>query len=81
VEGNTDAISNRDLLESKMTHEQIAKAQQLENEWIKSHPHKRCIQISVDVRVIIISKHVKYFLVSINAKIFHVFGIGGKSHQ
>jgi hypothetical protein len=38
AQGDEDAQENKDILESRMTREQIAEAQRLSREWLEAHP-------------------------------------------
>ena len=38
AQGNETAQSNKDIIEQRMTREQIAEAQRLSREWIEEHP-------------------------------------------
>ena len=38
AQGNEDAESDKDIIEERMTREQIAEAQRLSREWIEAHP-------------------------------------------
>jgi TPR repeat protein len=38
AQGNEGAQGNKDILEKRMTHEQIAEAQRLSREWLEAHP-------------------------------------------
>ena len=41
AQGNETAGGNRDIIEQRMTREQIAEAQKLSREWIETHPQAR----------------------------------------
>ena len=38
AQGNEDAQENKDIVEQRMTREQIAEAQRLSREWLETHP-------------------------------------------
>ena len=38
AQGNEIAQENKDIVEQRMTREQIAEAQRLSREWIETHP-------------------------------------------
>ncbi len=38
AQGNGSARGNKDIIEQRMTREQIAEAQRLSREWIETHP-------------------------------------------
>jgi TPR repeat protein len=38
AQGHEGAQSNKDILEERMTREQIAEAQRLSREWLEAHP-------------------------------------------
>ena len=38
AQGNEDAQENKDIVEQRMTREQIAEAQRLSREWFETHP-------------------------------------------
>ncbi len=38
AQGNEIAQENKDIIEQRMTREQIAEAQRLSREWIEAHP-------------------------------------------
>ena len=38
AQGNETAQRNKDIIEQRMTREQIAEAQRLSREWIETHP-------------------------------------------
>ena len=38
AQGNEDAQENKDIVEQRMTREQIAEAQRLSREWLEAHP-------------------------------------------
>jgi len=40
IAGNEDGLTNRDIIEIRMTPDQIAEAQKLAREWMEKHPSK-----------------------------------------
>jgi TPR repeat protein len=38
AQGNERAQSNKDIIEQRMTREQIAEAQRMSREWLEAHP-------------------------------------------